>query len=728
MTGRLMPEQAAYGQSAGTLLKVFISYSRKDLEFADKLANSLQTKNIDALIDRTAIYTFEDWWRRIQSLVQEADSVVFILTPDSVSSEICGKEVDYAASLNKRLAPVSYRPTDAKAVPAALRNLNYLFFHDEAHYEQSLAQLVEALTTNIDWLRLHTEFGNDARQWQEAGRPVGLLLRSPRLEQAEHWISSRPGSNAPAPTAETVRFITESRRFATHRRNLVTGSLAAGLLIAVALAGVAFWQRGVARDNARTAALERDHATQLRNDAMVSQSQTLKTFSLQETTRGDPVTGIALALQGLPISTARPDRPLVPETADALAFALRSNLLIGEYVLGGGDGSIVGTAYSRDGRRFAAGTNNGHVLVWDATRNMPIRRFAIPDGYFKSLSFSPDGTRIAAAGDTKAVILNVVTGAVTTLVTAAKDQLVPTIAFGPNGRFAIGGTGSNFAMAWNVQNGQPVQLYPGVDPDEGLDAFLHDTHYGNQAETDDMKTRLGKASDDLTRNALQERIGLNDMVLSFAKTSFSAVFSVAGGTPYAILSRDGKYLATSGKADPEAAVRLFDVVSGKLVVALKGHGRDPPAMAPPIMITHTAFDYDADRLVSSGSDKTVRVWDIPSGKQLAVFKSSGRGHGTRRRHRWQDPRGRLHRRQCRIDRHRQRPAHRTCGESGRQQNRFRQLRGQRPQGRGRFAGRLDQNLVAAGRGACDGGLGAPRFGLGRALQPRRVSASQLRRG
>src|SRR5262249_6446811 len=149
-------------------------------------------------IDRTEIYAFEDWWKRIQALIAQADTVVFVLTPDSVASDVCAKEVTYAASLNKRFAPVVSRPVDEKLVPEALARLNFIFFDEDTKFEDSLNRLVDALATDIGWIRQHTEFGEAARQWSAGGGPNGLLLRSPLLEQAERWIASRP-VNAPAP-------------------------------------------------------------------------------------------------------------------------------------------------------------------------------------------------------------------------------------------------------------------------------------------------------------------------------------------------------------------------------------------------------------------------------------------------------------------------------------------------------------------------------------------------
>ena len=226
---------------AAPTARVFISYSRKDMAFADRLEAALKARGFEPLIDRTEIYAFEDWWKRIEALIGRADTVVFVLSPDAVASDVALKEVAHAASLNKRFAPIVCRRVEDGVVPEALRRLNFIFF-DEARFDASVDQLAEALQTDISWIRQHTEFGEAARRWSVASRPGGLLLRSPVLEEAERWIASRP-HGAPEPTAETQAFVTASRRGTTRRRNVLTGSLATGLVVALALAGVAYWQR-----------------------------------------------------------------------------------------------------------------------------------------------------------------------------------------------------------------------------------------------------------------------------------------------------------------------------------------------------------------------------------------------------------------------------------------------------------------------------------------------------
>ena len=136
---------AAVEQTDQPKAKVFISYSRKDMEFADRLEAALKARGFEPLIDRTDIYAFEQWWERIEALVTRADTVVFVLSPDAVASEVALREVGFAASLNKRFAPVVWRRVDDKLVPAELAKRNFIFFDDDTQFDQRADQLAEAL-------------------------------------------------------------------------------------------------------------------------------------------------------------------------------------------------------------------------------------------------------------------------------------------------------------------------------------------------------------------------------------------------------------------------------------------------------------------------------------------------------------------------------------------------------------------------------------------------------
>jgi tetratricopeptide (TPR) repeat protein len=323
--------------------RIFISYSRKDMAFADRLEAALKARGFEPLIDRSEIYAFEDWWGRIEALIGQADTVVFVLSPDAVASEVALKEVTHAASLNKRFAPIVCRRVEDRAIPEALQRLNFIFFDDPAHFEESADRLAEALQTDIGWIRQHTEFGEAARRWARAGRPGGLLLRSPVLEEAEAWIASRP-RGAPEPTAETQAFVAASRRGTTRRRNILTGSLAAGLVVALALAGLAYWQRGIAVEQQRIANEQRQLAEQQRQRAEATLKAATETanslvFDLAQQFRDaagisaklvKDILDRALALQKQLIQSGQVTPELKRSEAAALDETAKSLLAIGD--------------------------------------------------------------------------------------------------------------------------------------------------------------------------------------------------------------------------------------------------------------------------------------------------------------------------------------------------------------------------------------------------------------
>ena len=236
-----MTADAAPAPNDPSKAKIFISYSRTDLAFADRLEETLKARGFETLIDREEIFAFEDWWKRIEALIGRADTVIFVLSPDLVESEVALKEVAHAASLNKRFAPIVYRRVEDSAVPEALRRLNFIFFDDPEQFEASGDRLTEALRTDIGRVRQHTDYGEAERRWSASGHPRGLLLHSPTLEVAEHWIVSRP-RGAPQPTEEIEGFIAASRHTARawQRRRRLVQSLVYTLLLGIMVGWIAW--------------------------------------------------------------------------------------------------------------------------------------------------------------------------------------------------------------------------------------------------------------------------------------------------------------------------------------------------------------------------------------------------------------------------------------------------------------------------------------------------------
>jgi formylglycine-generating enzyme required for sulfatase activity len=201
--------EAAQGSQAP--LSVFISYSRKDNEAAERLRAGLIAREMDAYLDTHDILAGEDWQGRIGQLIARADSVVFLISPDSVASRICDWEVNETERLSKRLLPVVVRDADQETVPGRLKRLNYIFLRNADEEAHGLNALHSALNTDIGWVREHTRLGKLAGAWLASGRRGDGLLRGAALIDAERWISSRP-REAPEPSDLHREFIQASRK------------------------------------------------------------------------------------------------------------------------------------------------------------------------------------------------------------------------------------------------------------------------------------------------------------------------------------------------------------------------------------------------------------------------------------------------------------------------------------------------------------------------------------
>src|SRR5271167_1848826 len=99
---------------------VFVSYSRKDSEFVAKLAAALKTAGRDVWVDVEGIRASEDWKERIFREIDGANTFLFVVSPESLQSEIANEEVSHAALNSKRMIPLFYRGVEGKSIPPSL--------------------------------------------------------------------------------------------------------------------------------------------------------------------------------------------------------------------------------------------------------------------------------------------------------------------------------------------------------------------------------------------------------------------------------------------------------------------------------------------------------------------------------------------------------------------------------------------------------------------------------
>ena len=75
---------------------VFISYSRKDLKIAERIIAASENDDLEPWVDWKSIPKGQAFEREIQQGIEESDIFMFMVSPDSVLSEWCSKEIAYA--------------------------------------------------------------------------------------------------------------------------------------------------------------------------------------------------------------------------------------------------------------------------------------------------------------------------------------------------------------------------------------------------------------------------------------------------------------------------------------------------------------------------------------------------------------------------------------------------------------------------------------------------------
>jgi TIR domain len=179
---------------AGEKLKVFVSYSRRDsAEFADELLAGLEVAGFAPFLDRHDIKPGEPWEVRLGGLIEQSDTVIFVVSPEAVKSDRCVWEVDRTIELSKRLLPVIFKPVPQHDIPKKLSRLQFVRFDTGRGITRPLAELAEALRQDLDWIREHTRLGELAQRWEGRRRPESLLLRGDDLDAAKAWMATRKG-------------------------------------------------------------------------------------------------------------------------------------------------------------------------------------------------------------------------------------------------------------------------------------------------------------------------------------------------------------------------------------------------------------------------------------------------------------------------------------------------------------------------------------------------------
>jgi WD40 repeat protein len=299
-------------------------------------------------------------------------------------------------------------------------------------------------------------------------------------------------------------------------------------------------------------------------------------------------------------------------------------------VLRGQGSPVTCMAFSPADHLLASSGEDGSVRLWD-TRTGDAVRTLVGSGdsanAVDAVAFSADGRRLATAGhDGRITVFDPKSGQ------KAHTFSVPTfwclgLALSPDGRLAACSSTGRLSV-WAVESGELVQsltTWSGVlawSPDGRFLAAgstvidLWDTQSWRKAKTlgghageirglafSPDGSHLATASIDTTARIWNVATGERSWTLRSEGVALPTERGLAGD-PVRLpvlavaFSPDGKRLVTGGT---DRTVHLWDVASGKLLQTLTGHS---------MTVTGVAFLEDGKRIASSSLDHTIRLWDV----------------------------------------------------------------------------------------------------------------------
>ncbi len=134
---------------------------------------------------------------------------------------------------------------------------------------------------------------------------------------------------------------------------------------------------------------------------------------------------------------------------------------------------LQGAALSPDGSRAATGGADGKVILWNTRSGKPLKTLegADPKYWSYSVSFSPDGSKLAAINESNVLIWDIRTGEIVCKLENGRGPGF--VRFSPDGRFALTRSYS-VALLWDARTGAMLRAFKGHSDDIQAGAFSPD--------------------------------------------------------------------------------------------------------------------------------------------------------------------------------------------------------------------------------------------------------------
>jgi WD40 repeat protein len=649
------------------MAKLFVSYSRKDSATAHRLIEAFKSIQQDVWVDWESIPPAVDWLEQIFRGIEASDAFIFLISPDSIASEVCKVEITRAAINNKRIIPIVLRDVDPKITPDNIRKLNWTFIRETDNFDEGLAKVKTAIELDLDWLEEHRRLQVRSLEWHRKKDP-SLLLRGRDLRNARHMLATATAKD-PIPTDLQKTFIDYSLR---GERNRTVAWIATGIaLIVMAVLSFTTFQQSVranenakiAKENESLAIVKADEAEkareaeqkqrQIAEDAQKMEAEARALAEKNEVeAKAQRSAARAQIYQSRPgelyTSTLLAIDSMRRDPSDEAEEILRRNirLLPIPVTQFSQAGKINALAFNRERSIFVTGSADGTACAWRIQENVS-KMFCTPsnESPVNAVAFSADESLIAIGDQAGLVqVLDPATGTVlhvyqrvepqnsTVQLVDVKDGNLPSkytalkipvrkIGFRPpNGQQVAVAYDDGEIPVFNANTGKiSSPLYTGHRPNV-MGFSPNGTWLVIGSETGGVSIwNLGSPNDRFPSfthrgGVLALAFSSKDNKMATAGNDNTAVinlsikkvlFRIANQTLIRDLafSPDGSRLVT---ASADRRIRIWDALTGVERLAMSQDGS----------VTEVVFSSDGKLIATTGDDRTVRVWDAATGAEI----------------------------------------------------------------------------------------------------------------
>ena len=636
---------------------VFISYSRRDKAFVQRLNDALDNAGVQAWVDWEGIEFAADWMETITTSIQTTNAFIFVITPDSLKSKVCAQELELALSFNKKLIPVLYRePQKGQTMHGKLSATNWVYMRKDDDFDATVPRLVESIQTDLDWVNRHTRLLNQAVEWERRNRNTSYLLQGTGLEEAEKWMAEASANENRQVLPLQADYIMASRKGAERRQRTLLAGVSLALVVSIGL-GILAWN---SRNDAVDARIQAEEAQAAAEVAQV-EAEAAREEALQNAREAEENRRVAVQNE---------------QRANAERTAAQAQIL--QNRAGELDTSTILAIESY---------NLNPSFQAENLIRMNTSLLAVPvalmkqDGAIWNIEWSPDHRYFVTANNTdpsepqavsQACVYQAEDGAVVNCVT--HDQDVNDAVFTLDGQFLVTAGADGSVRFWNTNDWSPAdslsQSFPGavldLDASETVLAIAREDnsltlYFLNSPDLKplDLEQADGVSKVEFSPNGDFLAFGLQNGQVRFWQRRSNAFYNGPRHERSSYLvfawSPDNQWLA-SGGGDSFARITKRD---GTLQHSLKhqdwvegvAFGPDPSWYATAsddniirvvntessgtgteqFRMAHTHFaqrvivSSDGEWIASTGYDQVVRIWDAVSGVQMLEIPLDSNG-------------------------------------------------------------------------------------------------------